>query len=110
MNVRITTSCLALATLMLAPLPASALDGYGVEVPLDVQVYDQPGGVGTPRQQDLRGGSRVILSNETSEHWCQVLSWRDPVPGGSGWIWCGAGLDGQDYSLRRLSVDEVNAP
>jgi hypothetical protein len=101
---------LAAAALSAATKPAAALDGYAVRVPLDIDVYDQPGGVGKARPQHLAGGSRVSLIEETSDHWCHIDSWRDPVPGGKGWIWCGNGYDGQDYSLIKLSADEINAP
>lgn len=91
-------------------VPASALDGYAVRVPLDIDIYDQPGGEGKPRPQHLKAGSEVSLIEESDDHWCQVDSWRDPVPGGKGWIWCGKGDDGEDYSVTKLTADEINAP
>lgn len=100
---------LAVTGLSIATVPASALDGYAVRVPLDIDVYDQPGGAGQARPQLLAGGSRVSLINE-NDHWCEVDSWKDPVPGGKGWIWCGMGDDGQDYSVTKLSAEEINAP
>jgi len=99
----------AATALSVATAPATALDGEAVRVPLDVDVYDEPGGVGQARPEQLKGGSRLILMNE-NEHWCHVDNWKDPVPGGKGWIWCGQGDDGQDYSVTKLSADEINAP
>ncbi len=76
----------------------------------DVDVYDKPGGEGTKQPEFLKAGSWVILYEERDDHWCDVGSKTDPVPGGRGWIWCGMGDDAKDYSLRRLTADEVNSP
>jgi hypothetical protein len=47
----------ALVTLGMATLPAQAMDGWGVEVCRDVEVFDQPGGEGTKYPEDLKAGS-----------------------------------------------------
>jgi hypothetical protein len=93
-----------------AAAPASALSGKGVEVPFDVDVYDQPGGEGTKRGEFLKGCSWVTLAKDPVDNWCNVESWQDPVPGGASWIWCGRGDDEKDYSVRMLTIEEVNAP
>jgi hypothetical protein len=110
MGARSSIVSIVLATTALSlAAPANALDGYAAKVPLDVDVYDQPGGVGKARPQHLKGGSRVSLSNE-KDNWCEVDSWKDPVPGDKGWIWCGMDDDGQDSSVTRLTPEEINAP
>ena len=84
--------------LTLAPQsPAKAADGQMVTAPLDVDVYDKPGGEGKARSDFLPGGSKVELLKENGDHWCNVQG--DAVPGGPGWIWCGMGDDGKNYKL-----------
>jgi len=77
--------------------PTRAADGQMVTVPLDVDVYDKPGGEGKARSDFLPGGSKVELLKENGDHWCHVKG--DAVPGGPGWIWCGVGDDKKDYTL-----------
>ncbi|MGZ5096370.1 MAG: hypothetical protein ACXWCH_35115 [Burkholderiales bacterium] len=83
--------------------PASAIAAEPlsqlVKVPLDVDVYDQPGGEGKPRNGFLPGGSMVGLVEERDDHWCHVQG--DAVPGKSGWVWCGIGDDGKNYELTK---------
>lgn len=87
---------LVVAALSVAAVPATAGDGPLVVVPLNVDVYAQPGGVGQPVGQ-LEGGSKVRLATKGEDHWCKVYG--NGVPGGEGWVWCGIGEDGQDYAL-----------
>jgi hypothetical protein len=77
--------------------PTRAADGQMVTVPLDVDVYDKPGGKGKARPDFLPGGSKVELLKENGNHWCNVQG--DAVPGGPGWVWCGVGDDGKSYKL-----------
>jgi hypothetical protein len=103
MRARSTLAALMFAGLALT-VPAMAAEPAGlVNVPLDVDVYDQPGGVGEPRKQHLKGGSEVNLLEQRADHWCNVAG--DSVPGGPGWIWCGMGDDGKDYSLTPVAAD-----
>ncbi len=92
----------SVAALGAAPLPASAAD---VIVPRDVDVYDHPGGEGKPRGGMLKRGSQVDLLKQNADHWCHVAGSKDPVPGGSGWIWCGKGDDGKNYGLKPIKAD-----
>jgi hypothetical protein len=71
--------------------------------PFDIDVYDQPGGEGKPRHGYLPGCSKVELMEPVKDDWCHVKG--DAVPGNEGWIWCGMGGDGKDYSL----VEVMNA-
>jgi hypothetical protein len=77
--------------------PACAGDGPDVEVPLPVGVYAEPGGDGNPVGA-IEGPKNVNLAEKRDDHWCKVYG--PNVPGGSGWIWCGKGDDGQDYSVK----------
>jgi hypothetical protein len=95
----------ALVTLGMAAAPASAGEPNLVEVPLDIDVYDHPGGEGKPRGQFLKAGSQVDLLEENADHWCHVAGAKDPVPGGSGWIWCGKGDDKKDYRVKSVKAD-----
>ena len=88
------------------PAPAIAGDPL-VTVPLDIDVYDQPGGEGKPRSGFLKGGSRVNFVQE-NDHWCEVYG--KPVPGDRGWIWCGEGDGGQNYQLTFLHAGSNAAP
>ncbi len=99
----IAVTLLIASTLSFACLPASAGEPNLVEVPLDVDVYDHPGGEGKPRGEFLKGHSHVDLLRE-EDHWCHVASAEDPVPGGSGFIWCGKGEDGKDYSVTKVTA------
>jgi hypothetical protein len=94
-----------LVILSMATAPANAGEPNLVKVPLDIDVYDHPGGEGKPRGQFLKAGSQVDLLEQNADHWCHVAGANDPVPGGSGWIWCGKGDDGQDYSVKPVAAD-----
>lgn len=83
----------------LAKLPPPPPSGTGpislgvpiVTVPKDVDIYQQPGGVGRPFGF-VKAGSKVSNSDERPDHWCRIFG--DPVPApGNGWIWCGAGFE-----------------
>jgi hypothetical protein len=91
------STCISLVLVGLALLPATAAENALVKVPLDVDVYDQPGGQGKS-SQFLNGGSEVYLLEERADHWCHIQLDK----GGTGWIWCGEGEDGQDYSVQRV--------
>jgi hypothetical protein len=47
------------------------------------------------------GGSKVNLAAARQDRWCQVYG--TAVPDSQGWVWCGKGDDGQDYSLKAMS-------
>lgn len=96
--------CLALLPSLLSSQTATAAD-QAVVVPLDVDVFGVPEDDGTIRPEPLSAGSHVLLLLERADHWCHVASGRDPVPGGSGWIWCGLGGDGQDYSVQPVGAE-----
>ena len=101
MSARWTFAVSMIAGLVLSsPLTAAEYNGTLSTVPLDVDVYDKPGGEGTKRPQFLKGGSQVYLQQEV-DNWCKVAG--DAVPGDVGWIWCGMGDDNQDYSLKPVS-------
>jgi hypothetical protein len=85
--------------------PVVAAD-QAVIVPLDVDVYGVPEDDGTKQPQPLSGGSQVLLVEQRADNWCHVMSGRDPVPGGEGWIWCGPGGDNQDYSVRPVEGEQ----
>ena len=104
MSARSLLAVFMLAGLALQTAPAGAGGPLLVEIPLDVDVYDQPGGEGKPRGV-LAGGSQVDLLQRNDDQWCQVAGAKDPVPGGSGWIWCGQGEDGHDYAVKPVSAD-----
>lgn len=87
----------AVATLHIVSLPAISTAAEMVAVPLDVDVYDHPGGEGKPRKKNLRANSTVNLLVKRKDHWCQVEG--DAVPGGKGWVWCGKGGDQKNYAL-----------
>jgi hypothetical protein len=107
MSTRLLFAAVLAGLVLVVSLPASAMTtGITSKVPLDVDVYDQPGGAGKPRDKFLKRGSEIILMKETEDHWCQVVSGKDPVPGGKGWIWCGKGDDGKDYSLKSVAADK----
>ena len=95
-----------LSIVILAGLSLGMVSGGAVEVPLDVDVYDQPADESTKRSQFLKGKSQVILLHQNADHWCNVAPGKDPIPGGTGWIWCGKGDDGQDYSVRKVTADK----
>jgi hypothetical protein len=105
---------LAMAVMLLATAvnaysvpPAMAKSGGDlVKVTLDVDVYAQPGGVGKPIGV-LRENSQVELINQRKDHWCNVQGAAVPAPGNFGWVWCGIGEDGQDFSLKPVTA---NAP
>jgi hypothetical protein len=89
--------------LVFTALPVSAMAPQGtlVKVPLDVDVYDQPGGESKKRPGFLAGGTEVILLEKRADDWCNVQFDK----GGTGWIWCGMGDDGQNYSLTPVAAD-----
>ena len=95
---------LGVAVAALAPMTASAAD-QAVRVPLDVEVYGKPTDESTKRSEDLKAGSKVLLLKQRADHWCNVASGTDPVPGGKGWIWCGQGGDNQDYSVQPVVAE-----
>ena len=105
MSARLTLAAFMLSGLALGTAPASAGGPNLVEVPLDIDVYDHPGGEGKPRGQFLKGGSQVDLLQQNADHWCHVAAFKDPVPGGSGWIWCGKGDDKADYSVKPVVAE-----
>jgi hypothetical protein len=71
-----------------------------VKVPEDVDVYDQPGGVGKPRKGFLAKDSIVALLDGPNDDWCHVSG--DAVPGKEGWVWCGVQEDGTSYELTKV--------
>lgn len=87
----------AVAMLHIVSLPAISTAAEMVVVPLDVDVYDHPGGEGKPRKKNLQANSTVTLLVKRKDHWCQVEG--DAVPGGKGWVWCGIGGDQKNYAL-----------
>jgi glioma pathogenesis-related protein 2 len=98
MSVRtIAVSTLVSLALLCLPVTAAEYAGTLVKVPLDIDVYDKAGGEGKKRPGFVKGGSQVYLLKQRPDHWCKVQG--DAVPGGPGWIWCGKGDDGQDYSV-----------
>ena len=106
MSVRLILALILLSTVAVAP--GHAGDGPPAKVPLDIDVYDQPGGEGKPREGFIKGGSTVNFIEE-NDHWCHVYG--PAVPGERGWIWCGKGDDGQDYSLDFVDDQpEANVP
>ena len=76
-----------------ANAPPKANQGMGPPtptVPQDVDVYAQPGGKGKSIGT-LKGGSRIMLTDQRPDQWCHVAG--DPVPTGQGWVWCGKGFE-----------------
>ena len=109
MNARSAFVVSVLAGLVLGSATAMAAEyaGTPMRAPLDVDVYDQPGGEGQPRSVFLKGGSTVYLLKQ-SDHWCNVQG--DAVPGGPGWIWCGKGDDGKNYALTPTKAEPTEPP
>lgn len=108
MSARLTLAVSLLGGLVLSsPLMAAEYSGTLSTVPLDVDVYDQPGGEGKKRSEFLKGDSQVYLQQEI-DHWCKVAG--DAVPGDVGWIWCGKGDDGQNYALKPVVEDKTEPP
>jgi hypothetical protein len=73
--------------------PPKANQGLGVPtvtVNNEVDIYEQPGGVGKPFDS-VKANSQVNLSEKRSDDWCHVFG--DAVPHGSGWVWCGKGYE-----------------
>ena len=110
MSARLTVAAFMLAGLVVGAVPASAMEPKPVQVPRDVDVYDQPGGQGKPRGQFLKGGSEVGLLEQNADNWCHVDSAKDSVPGGSGWIWCGMGDDGKNYAVKPVVAEKPAEP
>ena len=79
-----------------------------VKVSRDVDVYAQPGGEGEPIGM-LRKNSQVELINE-KDQWCNVQGVAVPAPGNFGWVWCGIGDDGKDYSLKPVVAEKPAGP
>ena len=104
---RLSVVLLLFAGTSLAFGPGYAGDGPAVKVPLDIDVYDQPGGEGKPRSGFVKGGS-IVNFVEEKDHWCEVYG--NAVPGNRGWIWCGKGDDGQNYQLTFLNAESNAAP
>jgi hypothetical protein len=92
-----TLAVLMLAGMTLSVATMGAMAEVMVTVPRNVDVYDQPGGKGSPRGM-LKRNSQVTLLQKRADHWCKVSG--DAVPGGPGWIWCGIGDNNKDYSLK----------
>jgi hypothetical protein len=91
------TLCAVAFTAASVSLCVPAFAGNIYYVPLDVDVYDQPGGEGKPRPDFLPKCSKVELIDHRKDDWCHVKG--DAVPGGNdGWIWCGKDDDG-NYKL-----------
>jgi hypothetical protein len=109
MIARWTAASIVFASLALNTAPATAAQRAGTLsiVPNDVDVYDQPGGEGKPRAQFLKGQSQVYLQEQSADQWCKVAG--DAVPGDTGWIWCGQGGDGKDYSLIPTAAPDTPA-
>ena len=109
MSARLTAILIALASLALNAAPAMTAQYAGTLsiVPNDVDVYDQPGGESKPRAESLKGQSQVYLQEQNADHWCKVAG--DAVPGNVGWIWCGQGGDGKDYSLIPTAAPDTPA-
>jgi hypothetical protein len=61
-----------------------------VTVKQDVDVYQQPGGVGQPIGI-LKAGSRPQMYETRPDQWCRLAG--NQVPGGGGWVWCGQGFE-----------------
>ena len=95
-----------LAAFSLSVGPVCAADGPAVIVPLDVDVYAKPGGVGKP-VAIIKGGTQVNLAKE-DDHWCKVYGPK--VPNGEGWIWCGMGDDGQNYAVKPVVAEKPAEP
>jgi hypothetical protein len=95
------------AVLAALPLvaPIFAGDGPAVIVPLNVDVYAEPGGVGTPVGM-IAGGTQVNLVEDRDDHWCEVYGPRVPN-NGRGWIWSGKGDDRQNYSVKAVEDKPV---
>ena len=97
MSARYAFGFAAFAAVALGVATARAGDGPLVEVPLDVDVYADPGGVGKPVA--MIRGKRPPPERRRS----LVPVYGPKVPGGKGWIWCGKGDDGQDYSVKPVA-------
>ncbi len=107
MTVRSILVLLLLVISSAASAPVHAGDGPSVRVPFDIDVYDEPGGKGKPRNGFLKGGSTINLA-EKQGRWCEVYG--NAVPGNRGWIWCGKGDDGKNYKLIFLNGKPDAAP
>jgi hypothetical protein len=110
MSARSTLAAFMLAVLALAAAPASAGDSDIVEVPLDVDIYDKPADESTKRPQFLKGGTQVLLMQKNSDDWCQIATANAPIPGGTGWIWCGMGDDGKNYAVKPVVAETPAEP
>lgn len=106
MRARYMFAFVACAVLTLGVATARAADGPLVEVPLDIDVYAEPGGVGEPVAM-IKGGTQVSLATE-DDHWCNVYG--PNVPGGKGWIWCGMGDDKQNYAVKPVVAEKPAEP
>ncbi len=107
MTLRSIVALLLLVVLSATSAPARAGDGPSVKVPLDIDVYDEPGGKGNPRNGFLKGG-RIVNLAEKQGRWCEVYG--NAVPGDRGWVWCGKGDDGKNYKLIFLNGEPAPAP
>ena len=105
MSARSTIGLLMLAGLLLTSGTAPAGDFDLVVVPLDAAIYDKPSNEKTKRPHRLRGGTEVILLRTRIDDWCQVAAAKVPIPGGTGWIWCGVEQDGTDYRVKPVAAD-----
>jgi hypothetical protein len=92
-----TPAILMLLGVALSMASSGAMAANTISIPRSVDVYAQPGGVGKP-VGSVKRNSQVTLVRQRSDHWCKISG--SAVPGGTGWIWCGMGDDGKDYSLQ----------
>ena len=104
------TLAIILVGLALGVSPASAGDSNLVKVPLDVDIYDKPADENTKRPQFVKGGTEVILMQKKLDYWCQITTANVPIPGGTGWIWCGMGDDGQNYAVKPVVAEGPMEP
>ena len=107
MSTRSTLVFSVLAAMALSVAPVFAADGPRVEVPLPVDVYAEPGGVGKPVGV-IEGPKEVNLATKRDDDWCKVYGAN--VPGGTGWIWCGMGDDGKNYAVKPVAAEKPAEP
>jgi hypothetical protein len=107
MSTRSTLVFSVLAAMALSVAPVFAADGPLVEVPLPVDVYAEPGGVGKPVGV-IEGPKEVNLATKRDDDWCKVYGAN--VPGGTGWIWCGMGDDGKNYAVKPVAAEKPAEP
>jgi hypothetical protein len=107
MKSRMALMLLGVVSLSLSSLPAFSADGSKpIIVPHDVVVYGEPGDESTKQSAFLKGGSQIKLFSQRSDNWCHVRGGKDPAPRGQGWIWCGMGDDGKNYSVKKVAAEK----